>query len=194
MKNQQDDSRNYNSSQQSKGSRSAVYDKSERKNYKNILTQFMATEGSSNVFGPPGLKKPSLFGNLHGFESPNKRKSFGPSGAKSELGFAVGPTRPSLKGGKKVRGNTANQFVISPNKGNALDKSSMMSRFSYMSAGTVFLQYRSNTIYFNALAQQRAAFEAEIAEMEKMMQHSFGGDDNKGFELIDLEDEDRPTG
>lgn len=69
-----------------------------------------------------------------------------------------------------------NQLVNSPDKAN-MDKSSIMSRFSYMSANTVFLQYRSNQIYFNALNQQQAAFEAELAEMEKMMQNSFGEDE-----------------
>lgn len=110
----------------------------------------MVTEGSNNTFGPPHLKQASLFGNLQGFSSPNMRKSLNTSGARSELGFAIGAKRPNLKGGK--RGNTTN-FQNSPSKGNNFDKSSMMSRFSYISANTVFLQYRSNQIYFNALQQ-----------------------------------------
>lgn len=102
----------------------------------------MASEGTtSNMFGPPGLKKPSLFGNLHGFDSPNKRKSLNMSGARSELGFAIGPSRPSIKGGKKIRGIQMNQFQSSPDKATNMnaDKSSIMSRYSYMSANTVFL-------------------------------------------------------
>ena len=106
----------------------------------------MATEGSANMFGPPGLKKPSLFRNLHGFNanSPNNRKSLGASGSKSEIGFNMGSSRTNFKGGRKTRGQTTNinnQFLKgSPNKVGGFDKSSMaMSRFSYMSANTVFL-------------------------------------------------------
>ena len=35
---------------------------------------------------------------------------------------------------------------------NTFDKSSMMSKYSFMSANTVFLQYNSNQLYFKALA------------------------------------------
>lgn len=56
-----------------------------------------------------------------------------------------------------------------------------------MSANTVFLQQHSNQLYYAALAQQRAAFEAEMAEMEKMMKLSFCDDVNRDFELIDIE-------
>ena len=106
----------------------------------------MVTEGSNNMFGPPHLKKASLFGNLQGIQSPTVRKSLNTSGARSELGFAIGAKRPNLKGGKK--GNTTNMLPNSPSKGNNFDKSSILSRYSYMSANTVFLQYRSNQIYF----------------------------------------------
>ena len=120
----------------------------------------MASEGSNNnVLGPLGSKRTSLFGHLSGagLDSLNRRSNkLNISGAKSELGFMNGPSRPSLKGGKKTAPrNSMNPFepMASPSKAiNTFDKSSMMSRFSYMSANTVFLQYRTNQLYYAALA------------------------------------------
>ena len=73
----------------------------------------MAAEGSNNVFGPLGTKRTSLFGHLSGnLETPGRKSNqLNVSGAKSELGFAIGPSRPSLKGGKKtIPRNSMNPF------------------------------------------------------------------------------------
>lgn len=117
----------------------------------------MCAEGSS-YGGPLGNKRTSLFGHLNSMIETPTRKSSGlnTSGAKSELGFVLGNSRPSYKGGMKTMPRNSmvsgTQPQASPNKGsNPFDKSSMMSRFSYMSANTVFLQYRSNQLYFAAM-------------------------------------------
>ena len=141
----------------------------------------MTAEGSksgSARFGAPAFKGPSLFGNLQVAGSPGIH----PSGSKSEMCFPLGGAPKHRRGRGSLAHEKDDPHLQQQKAPSHLDRSSMMSRFSFMSANTVFLQYRSNQIYFQALQQQQAAFDAEIAEMEKMMQQS-SGDEERGYEI-----------